>query len=312
MDRRPGPPSRRRVLRMLGGLSAAGASGGLAGCLGSDDVSVLAAGSLAVVLERTVGPRFARDHDRGYRGEYHGSKLVTRMIRERQTRPDIAITADVALMRDRLEPEHADWDVVFAANEVGLAYAPGTPLGRRLAAGQQWYAVLRNADEGEVAIADPDLDPLGYRAMHLFELAEQEYGLSGFREEVAATAYREPHEPQLLAGVESGSRSVAVVYRSMASDHDLPFRALPDRLNFGSPAHADHYATASYTTDDGYTARGSPMLYAATVLRDAPRPAAGRAFVRYLLEAPGLLRQHGVAVPADLPRFHGDAPEGVR
>ena len=300
-------------MRATGALTAlGGATPSLAGCLGDGGVTVLSAGSLAVVLERTVGPAFERAREVPFSGEYHGSKAVTRMIREEQQRPDVAISADVSLLRDRLEPGHADWDVVFASNEVGLAYAPDTALGERLAAGDPWYAVFRDAAPGEVAIADPDVDPLGYRAMHLFELAERRYDLEGFRAEMAREAYREPHEPQLLAGLETGDRAVAVVYRNMASDHGLPFRALPDRLNFGSPSHADHYATASYTTSDGYTAEGSPMLYAATVLKDAPEPAAGRRFVGFLLDRPELLRQHGVGVPEALPRFHGDPPEAVR
>jgi len=300
-------PSRRAVLGLLGGAAA----GSLAGCLGGESVSVLAAGSLAVPIEDGAGPAFESEAGTAVHGEYHGSNAVVRMIREGQATPDVVLSADVGLVRDRLYDDHATWDVVFGSNEVGLAYNPETALGQRLDAGEPWYEVLRGADDGAVAISDPDLDPLGYRAVHLLALAEQQYGIDGLREAVLDGAYREPAEPQLLAGVEAGDRSVAVAYRNMALDRGLPFDELPPELNFADPAHADLYGSVSYTTDEGYTVRGSPALYSATVLESADNPEAGRAFVEFLLDSPGLLGEAGLAVPGSLPRSHGQAPEGL-
>lgn len=300
-------PSRRAVLGLLGGAAV----GSLAGCLGDDPVSVLAAGSLAVAVEEEIGPGFESGAGTTVHGEYHGSNAVVRMIRDQQASPDVAISADVGLLRDRLYDGHATWDVVFGSNEVGLAYNPETTLGQRLDAGEPWYEVLRGADGGEVAISDPNLDPLGYRAVHLLALAEREYDVEGLRETVLDGAYREPAEPQMLAGVETGDRSVAVSYRNMALDRDLPFYELPPELNFSDPAYADRYASVSYTTDEGYTVRGSPTMYNATVLESADNPEAGRAFVQFLLDSPGLLREAGLTVPGSLPRSHGQAPGGL-
>lgn len=299
---------RRAVLGLLGSAGVAG----LAGCLGGESVSVLAAGSLGRALEERLGPAFADESGTTVHGEYHGSAVVVGMVRDQQANPDVAISADAGLLRDRLYPEHATWDVVFGANEVGLAYNPETGTGARLDAGDPWHEVLRAADSGEVAISDPDLDPLGYRAVHLLALAEQYYGVDGLREGVLADAYREPTEQRLLAGVETGNRAVAVAYRNMARDRDLPFYELPAALNFSDPAHAERYASVAYTTDDGYTVRGSPTLYSATVLESADDPDAGEAFVQFLLDSPGLLRKSGLAVPAALPRSHGQAPERLR
>jgi len=300
--------SRRAVLGLLGSAGAAG----LAGCLGGGSVSVLAAGSLGTALEDVVGPAFADESGTAVHGEYHGSAVVVRMVRDRQANPDVAISADAGLLRDRLYPEHATWDVVFGANEVGLAYNPATDLGARLAAGEPWHEVLRSADDGEVAISDPELDPLGYRAVHLLALAEQQYDAPGLRKAVLADAYREPTEQRLLAGVETGNRAVAVAYRNMAHDRDLPFYDLPPELNFADPAHAERYAAVAYTTEDGHTVRGSPTLYSATVLESADDPDAGRAFVQFLLDSPGLLREAGLAVPGVLPRSHGQPPQALR
>ena len=303
--------SRREWLAALGSVPAAS----LAGCFESENsVSVLAAGSLAVVLEDVVGPSFQERTGIDYRGEYHGANVVMRMILEETKRPDVAISADVGLLRDRLYPEHASWDVTFAANRVGLAYNPDTDLGARLAADdpdEPWHELLGAAGEGAVAISDPNLDPLGYRAVHMLELAEEYYDLEGLREAVLESAYHEPDEPQLLAGIETGDRAIAVSYENMALDHGLPFYELPAELDFSDPTYAERYESVSYTTDDGYTAHGSPMLYNATVLDSVEDADPGQEFVSFLLEESDLLADNGLAVPDRLPKTNGEMPESL-
>ena len=295
---------------VLAGLAGGGVLG-TAGCLGtSDHVSVLAAGSLAAVLEDHVGGAFESQTGTAYRGSYYGSNAVMRMVEDRQAHPDVAVSADAGLLRDRLYGEHADWDVAFASNALGLAYSPETHVGDRLENGEPWYEAVTAAEDGAVAISDPDLDPLGYRAILAFRLAEAEHDLDGFADALADAAYREPDEPRLLAGVESGSRAAAVAYRNMAVERDLPFCEFPDAYNFSNPAYASRYASVSYTTDEGYTVAGAPIVYAATVVKGADDAGAGRAFVRVLAGAQGGLEQAGLRVDG-FPRTHGDAPDGV-
>ena len=303
---------RRAVLK-----AAAPVLGGLAGCAttlgagGPDSVSLLAAGSLARTVEDHVGPALERRTGTVVYGEYYGSNAIMRLVEDRTEHPDVVVSADATLLRDRLYGEFTDWDVAFAANSLGIAYREATGLGRALARGEPWYEAALDAAPGAVAIADPDLDPLGYRAVQAFELAAAEHGLEGFRAAMLERVYEEPEEPQLLAGVEAGSRAGAVAYRNMALDRELPFREFPDAYNFSKPSLADHYATVAYTTDGGYTARGRPILYSATVLEGADNPEAGRRLVAFLLDNPALLTGAGLTVPDRLPQAAGDVPEGV-
>jgi len=117
--------------------------------------------------------------------------------------------------------------------------------------------------------------------MLAFRLAEAEHGPDGFAADLADRVYREPEEPQLLAGVDAGNRAAAVAYRNMAVDHGLPFHEFPDAYDFSNPAYADRYADVSYTTDAGYTATGAPIVYNATVVNRADDPDAGREFVGF-------------------------------
>lgn len=297
---------------LLAGAAGLGASA-LAGCIASGrgtTASVLAAGSLSVVFNEAVGPAFEEATEYGYRGEFHGSNAVMRMVLEGQKQPDVVVSADAHLLRDRLPAEIAPWDVVFASNALVVTYNPETRVGSRLADGEPWYRVLREAD-AEIARSDPDLDPLGYRTVQLFDLAEDYYGEAGLAADLRENLVVDPQEAHLLAAVETGDRSAAVAYKNMAVDHDLPSVSLPRELDFSDPGHADHYATVSYTTEGGATVEGTPVLYNFTVPSVAQNPTAGERFGRFVLEHPGLLRENGLEVGPSLPTTNGTVPEGV-
>jgi molybdate/tungstate transport system substrate-binding protein len=287
---------------------------GVAGCLGSTtkSVSVLSAGSLAHTFEDHVGPEFEKETGVEVHGEYYGANAVMRMVEDRTKHPDVIVSADATLLRDRLYDEFTDWDVEFATNSVGIGYNGETSFGQRLEDGEPWYELALETDEGDLAIGDPNLDPLGYRAVQALELAEKEYDLDGFRDEMLDIVYEEPEEPQIMAGVESGSRAGAVVYRNMAVDHEMPFFEFPDAYNFADTSRADHYATVEFTTDEeGYTAEGRPVLYNATVNDESDEPDAGYQLVRFLVENSELLDDAGLTVGDSVPRAEGAVPEEI-
>lgn len=300
--------SRRDLLATAGAVVSAG----VAGCLGagSESVQVLSAGSLATTFEDYVGPAFQSETGTDLRGEYFGTNALIRMVEDQTALPDVIVSADATLLRERLSP---DWDVEFATNSLGIGYSTETAVGSALDAGsEQWYGLLRELDDGELAISDPDLDPLGYRAVQAFELAEREHGLEGFRAEMLESAYREPEEPQIMAGVETGSSAAAIVYRNMAIDHDVPFYEFPPAYNFAEPSLASHYATVSYTTDEeNHEVEGRPILYNATVHSEAESPELGRELVQFLADNPEMLSNAGLTVSDPLPAAHGSTPEGI-
>lgn len=300
---------RRAFLAMAG--SAVGAS--LGGCLlQTDSVSVLAAGSLARTFESHVGPAFRDETDVRVDGEYFGANAVMRMVEDRTKRPDVVVSADATLLRDRLYGDCTEWDVEFATNSLGIGYNDGTTFGQGLDAGTPWYELAPRAEKEELSIGDPDLDPLGYRAVMAFELAEQEHALDGFKDRMLEVVQEEPDEAAMMAAVETGARSGAVVYRNMAVDHGLPFVEFPDAYNFANPDLAEQYATAAFTTDEeGYTATGRPIVYNATVTDFATNPDAGRKLVQFLVDNPGLLDDAGLTVPEALPQRVGQLPEAL-
>ena len=304
--------SRRSVLRQVGaaGTAVVGGCIGIAASADSPSVDVLAAGSLALLLNEHLGPRFEEVTGVEFRGEFHGSKALLRMVDDGQKQPDVVLSADASLLRETLYPRHVAWDLVFASNALGVAYDPATDLGGRLDAGEPWYEAVRDADAA-VARTDPELDPLGYRTLMLFDLAERHYGVHGLAAALRANSIVDPVESHLLAALETGDRAAAVCYENMAVARDLPFVELPDALDFSNPAFAERYATAQYVPEQGAPLRGAPILYNAAVLEDADNAAGGRRFVEFLLGHAAMIEDYGLIVRDGFPRRHGDVPREV-
>lgn len=286
---------RRRFLGLVASVSAASLTG-LSGCLSGDGgVEVLYAGSLNRALEKSVGPAFEAATGAGFRGEPRGSVAAVRLVEERHRSPDVIVSAESRLVVDRLLPEFADSCTEFVSNELVVAVRDGVELGG-------WEEAFFDTSFA-VGISDPDLDPLGYRAVMMLQLAEQYTGDPGFgavRDELLVFG----QETELVASLDTGQLDAGVVYRNMAVGHGLDFVELPPEVNLGDPAHADLYADASFESDRGEVFRGRPIVYGASVLRDASNPSGGREFLEFVTEGEGvtLLRDEGFRVPNGLPR----------
>jgi molybdate/tungstate transport system substrate-binding protein len=132
--------------------------------------------------------------------------------------------------------------------------------------------------------SDPELDPKGYRAIFLFELAEQYYHHRGIAKLLVSPqnpAQIFP-EPELLARMEAGQLDAAVFYRHELTARNIPFVELPDEVNQGNPRFAELYQTRSYASSHG-AVTGSPIVFTVTILRNAHDTAGAAAFVRFLL-----------------------------
>jgi molybdate/tungstate transport system substrate-binding protein len=272
-------------------------------------VSVLYAGSLGAVMEKALGPGFQAATGFGYQGEGQGSVGAARAIRDQLRSPDVFISADPAVNQKLLMgPENHDlvrWYITLAAGELVIGSSPQSRFAadfERARTGKTpWYEVL--AKPGlKFGRSDPELDPKGYRAIFLFELAEQYYHHPDIAKLLGPPqnpAQIFP-EPELLARMEAGQLDAAVFYRHEVIARKIPFIELPDELNQGNPRFAERYQARSYSSSHGKVT-GSPIVFTVTILRTAHNAAGATAFVRFLLgdAAQRIFKEYGFRwVPA--------------
>jgi molybdate/tungstate transport system substrate-binding protein len=280
-------------------------------------VSVLYAGSLGTVMEDGLGPAFTKSTQIAYDGEAEGSMACAQMIRGHLRTPDVFVSSDPLVNEDYLMGADngtiVRWYMLIASSQIVLGYLPGSPRAKEfddVAAGKMpWYQLLEKPGI-RFGRGDPTIDPKGFRTIFFFHLAAQYY----HRPELK-TILGDPQNPAqvfpeivLMARVEAGQFDAGFFYRHEAVARKLRYITFPPEINLGDPKFAAQYAKQTYTTPQGLTVHGAPIIFTITIPAGAPHPEAAIAFVKFVLTSPDLLRQYGFG---DVPHQVGGDPAGI-
>jgi molybdate/tungstate transport system substrate-binding protein len=298
------------VLSAAGALVAAGAAPALA----ATDLSLLYAGSLVTIVERSLTPALAK---RGITvlGEPKGSVALANLIKAGLRRPDVFISADTAVIAGLVTPGTtgiASWYATFAATRLVIGYSPASPFAKDFVAANRGDKSLTSVllEPGlKIGATDPALDPKGYRSIICAKLLEADGGPPNF----ASRLLGEPEnanqilpEETLLVRLESGELDAAFLYATESVSRSVPIVELPKTANLGDPTQAPHYASQSVIVK-GITRVGSPSVYALTIPNAPPHPDAAVAFVSYLFSDAGKAAFAAAGVTAVRPKIVGDA-----
>lgn len=262
----------------------------------SGKLIVFHAGSLAVPFKEVAEAFNKKYPNVRVLREAAGSRACARKIVDLDRECDVFGSADYTVIDSLLIPDHADWNIRFATNEMVIAYTEQSRRRDEINS-ENWHQILLDK---KIAFgrSDPNADPCGYRTVLTSKLAELHYGESGLaaRLQEKDRRYIRPKETDLLALLEVGEIDYIFIYKSVASQHHLEYVELPDEVNLKSSELSDFYARASVdisgkTPGSTLTKLGAPMVYGVTIPISSPNPNAARAFVNFLLE-----RENGLAI----------------
>ncbi len=256
----------------------------------SGELMVFHAGSLAVPLKQ-VAEAFQREHPAvRILSEAAGSRECARKLTDLGRACDVLASADYAVIEAMLIPDHAEWCIKVAGNEMVIAYTDESAHAAEITR-DNWHHVLLLEDVA-FGRSDPNTDPCGYRAILTAKLAARHYGIPDLADRLTAKDRRfvRPKETDLLALLETGAIDYIFIYRSVAEQHGLRWLALPDEINLKRPELAALYHSVSVEISGDapgafVTQYGEPMVYGVTIPKNAPNPEAALAFVTFLLEA---------------------------
>jgi len=255
----------------------------------SGELAVLHAGSLSVPLKEITEAFKAQHPDVRVLLEAGGSRTCARKIVDLGQPCDVFASADYSVIDTLMVPEHAAWNIKFAANEMALVYRAES-RGADSLTRDNWFEIL-GRDDVAFGRSEPNADPCGYRAILTLKLAEKHYDVPGLAEQLLRKdrRYVRPKETELLALLEVGAIDYIFLYRSVAKQHDLNYLLFPDEINLKNAELADLYRTVSVEISGEkpgttITRYGEPMVYGVTIPKNAPNPDAALAFVTFLLE----------------------------
>ena len=254
------------------------------------------AGSLSVPFEAMEKAFEAKYPKVDLLREAAGSQACARKITDLKKPCDIMASADYKVIDKLLIPEYADWNVRFATNQLVLCYTEKSKDANKVKK-DNWYDILQK--KGVVwGHSDPNLDPCGYRALMVLQLAEKYYKKPGLYDALLANRPKEnvrPKSVELVSLLQTGNMDYAWEYLSVAVQHGLKYVLLPDEINLGNYTFDDFYAQASVKVTGKQPGtfmeiKGGSVTYGITLIKSAPNKEAAVAFLRYMLAPDGGLK----------------------
>jgi molybdate/tungstate transport system substrate-binding protein len=267
----------------------------------------------AASLEGVAGEWARMFNDRAgieVRGESSGSQIAARKVSELGRKADLVIAADYHVIDWLLIPEHAGWQILFAANEIVLAHSEQSRYADELTTAT-WREILLRPDV-RVARADENLAPIGYQTLHVWMLADAEAGIDPADAQRSLTQRLRAKIPPGLVRPDVKSLTALLgteadyvfTYRTVAFEHNLKHLRLPDSINLSNPEKAGAYKRASAQVrksaqggpgGEMITTQATPILYGLTIPNGAPHPDAAERFTAMILSDEGrrVLEAHG-------------------
>jgi len=254
----------------------------------SGDIIIFHAGSLSVPFQKIA--RAFEQENPGTRVllEAAGSVESARKITDLKKPCDLMASADYQVIKKFLIPKYTSWYMPFAGNEMVIAFTEKSNYGD-LINETNWHEILLK-DDVRYGRSDPDADPCGYRTLMVMQLAEEFYGKEGFTGQLTGKdkKYIRPKEVDLLAMLEIHETDYIFIYRSVAVQHGLKYLRLPDEINLKNMEIDEQYERAvvdirGKMPGEITEMKGEAIVYAITMLNEAPNPEAAGAFLHFML-----------------------------
>jgi len=268
---------------------------------GARNIVVYTAASVAIPL-RAALDTFAAHEQVTVQQENGGSLDIARKLTELHQIPDVVVLADYDVFPKLLMPEQTTWYADFARNRMVLAFTDKSKFASEVDSAN-WPQILERPGV-QLGRANPDLDPNGYRTLLTLQLAERYYEQPGLYDrlmKLSPARNVRPKEADLVGLLQAGEFDYIWSYESLAQATKLRYITLPAAIDLGTPADSAVYAKATVkvagkTPNDTLTISGQPIVYALSIPKAAPHPAAAERFVAFLLSPDGrrLMRAHNL------------------
>ena len=277
-----------------------------------DALKVTYAGSMGVVMDKALGPAFAKANNVTYQGQGQGAYAMARLLASKKVVADVFVSITQGPVDVLKKAGLVDTAVPVASTSMVIAYNPkgkfGDAFKAAAAAGskQSWWSVLQEPGL-KFGRTDPVGDPQGQNIIFTMLLAEKYYKQPGLEQKALGDVLNPQQvfmEGSLLTRMEAGQVDASSGYKSAVISSKLPYVELPDEINLSNPQFSkDWYDTVSFKVknNDGKEVElhPQPLVFYAAVLKNAPDPDAAKKFVSFMQGADGqsLFEQNGYDKP---------------
>jgi molybdate/tungstate transport system substrate-binding protein len=282
---------------------------GIAPAKADGKITVVYAGSMGVVMDRGLGPAFTASTGTQFQGMGQAAMALAHLLAGKSLAADVFVSVSAAPIKIVEAAGLTPSAVPVASTSIVLTYSPASKFGPAFEAAAKsgdWAKILTSPGF-RFGRTDPAVDPQGQYVLYTLQLAGKYYKLPGYAAQVAGATHNPAQlfaEPSLLARLQEGQIDATLGYESAAiSQHNLPFITLPDEINFSTPAFdKTWYSKAALSLQVKGTVKTmhpSPLVFYASVMKNAANPAAAQAFVTFLNSPQGqkIFAQYGYNPP---------------
>ncbi|MBU6493951.1 MAG: extracellular solute-binding protein [Burkholderiales bacterium] len=276
----------------------------------ADTLRVAYAGSMGVVMDRFIGPAFAKANGVQYQGIGQGAYGLARRLEGKLLQADVFVSITPGPIDILKKAGMVGTAQPVASTQMVITYSPKSKFAPALEAAARgekpWYEVLTTPGL-RFGRTDPATDPQGRNIIFAMLLAQHYYKQPGLAQRILGGDENRQQifaEPSLLSRLEAGQLDASSGYLSAAQSHHLPYIKLPDEINLSNPAmQANWYDSAHFSIKlpNGKTSELStqPLVFYAVVLNDSKQHVLAEKFVKFLQSPAGqkMLAEHGYSAP---------------
>lgn len=235
--------------------------------------------------------------------QYSGLKIETKGVGSQEGAKrllsgesyDIVALADHTLFAEFLVPDLVHNYFVFASDQMVIAYYRYSRESQKINT-DNWMEILLKP-QIRFARSNHHLDPCGYRALMVWQLAETFYKKSGLCSNLNTACIPHSTYPKsldLTKALFQGKVDYAFLYASEAAQLGLPHIILPAKINLSNPAYADYYDQAAVSIESklpgtNIIIHGKPIEFAIGLCKDSSYPELAQSFANLLTGPEGAL-----------------------
>ncbi|MBV4367224.1 extracellular solute-binding protein [Erwinia phyllosphaerae] len=279
----------------------------------AEDFRVTYAGSMGVVMDKALGPAFAKAQQVNYQGQGQGAYGMANLLASKKVVADVFVSVTpgpIAVLQkaglvEKAEPV-ASTSMVIAYNPKGKYAQAFDAIREGKANAQPWWKVLQTPSL-RFGRTDPATDPQGQNIIFTMMLASRYYQQPQLTKNVLGDTQNPQQvfaEGGLLSRLEAGQVDAASGYESATRSAKLPYITLPDEINLSNPElDKTWYSKVSFAITDAKgqqkTLHPQPLVFYAAVLKNAPHPELAQKFVKFMQSEEGqtLFKQNGYGQP---------------
>ncbi|MBU9837832.1 extracellular solute-binding protein [Rahnella sp. L72c] len=279
----------------------------------AEDFRVTYAGSMGVVMDKYLGPDFAKEKKVNYQGQGQGAYGMANLLASKKVVADVFVSITPGPVKILQKAGLAGQAIPVASTSMVIAYNPKGKYAEKFAAikdgkagAEPWWKVLQTPGL-QFGRTDPVSDPQGQNIIFTMMLAENYYKQPGLEKAVLGDVQNPQQisgEGGLLTRLEAGQVDAASGYESATRSAHLPYIKLPDEINLSNPQMSnDWYSKVTFNVKDAAgkekTLSTQPLVFYAVVLNNAPHPQLAKQFISYMQSARGqkLFEQNGYDKP---------------